>query len=117
MTGFNVGEWLKELLSFMIFSVDIRISVGFSFVGRKDHWKLEDDEKELIYFFCAPDTCTMSERFYTMKDARRFADDVSKMDYVDFLHETFLETEGGDPFANSGINPHALIANFIWITK
>ena len=117
MTGFNVGDWLKELLSFMRVSVDITISIGFSFIGRKNHWKLDEGEKELIYYYAAPDLCTLSERFNKMQDAKRFADDVSQMDYADFLHETFMETESGDPFVNSGISPHALIANFIWITK
>ena len=117
MTGFNVGEWLKELLSFMTFSLDMTISIGFSFVGRKNHWKLDEGEKEYIYYFAAQDLCTMSEKFYNMRDADRYADDVSKMNYADFLHETFLETESGDPFVNSGINPHTLIGNYIWITK
>ena len=117
MTGFDVGKWLQELLSFMIFGLDMRISIGFSFIGQKSIWKLDLDENEFIYYYAAQDLCTMSERFYNMRDARKFADEVSKMDYADFLHETFMETESGDPFINSGIRPHVLIANYIWITK
>ena len=117
MTGFDVGKWLKELLSFMKFSVDIRISIGFSFIGQKSLWKLDLDENEYIYYYAAQDLCTISERFFEMRDARKFADEIAKMDYADFLHETFMETESGDPFVNSGINPHVLIANYIWITK
>ena len=117
MTGFNVGAWLKELLDFMIFSVDIQISIGFSFIGRKPHWKLEEDELEYIYYFAAPDLCTINERFYDMNDALKFADEIEKMDYSDFIRETFFETESGDPFDNSGICPDVLVANYIWITK
>ena len=117
MTGFDVGAWLKEILSLIRFSVDIRISIGFSFIGKKNTWKLEDGENEYIYYYAAQDLCNINERFFNWNDVNKFADGVEKMDYADFLHETFFETESGDPFVNSGINPHVLVANYIWITK
>ena len=117
MTGFNVGAWLKEILEFLIISVDIQISIGFSFIGRKASWKLEDGEFEYIYYYAAKDLCTINERFYDMNDALKFANDIEEYDYSDFLSETFFETESGDPFINSGIMPHVLVANYIWITK
>ena len=117
MTGFNVGAWLKEILEFLIISVDIQISIGFSFIGRKAEWKLEEGEFEYIYYYAAKDLCTINERFYDMNDVIKFANEIEQYEYSDFLSETFFETESGDPFINSGIMPHVLVANSIWITK
>ena len=117
MTGFNVGAWLKEILEFLIMSVDIQISIGFSFIGRKAEWKLEEGESQYIYYYAGKELCTINERFHDMNDALKFANDIEQKEYSDFLSETFFETESGDPFINSGIMPHVLVANYIWITK
>ena len=117
MTGFNVGAWLKEILDFLVFSTEIQISVGFSFIGRKAEWQLEEGEFEYIYYFAAKDLCTINERFYDMNDAIKFANEIEQLEYSDLLSETFFETESGDPFISSGIMPHVLVANYIWITK
>ena len=114
MTGFNVGEWVKEILDPLAISSDIRINIGFSFVGKK--W-VKHQIPEYIYFYAAQELSSIKALIRTKADSKKFLEDLQQQNYSDFLEQTFLETDSGDPFANSGIAPHLLIACYMWITK
>ena len=113
MNGFDVGSWLSEIVKNLTVSRYMRISVGFSFIGVK----YEKTEPKFIYFYAAQELCTINGTFRKRSQARKFAKNLEGKPYYEFLSETFLETESGDPFANSGIGPHCLVACFVWITK
>ena len=104
----DIADWLTELLTPLRISVDMRISVGFSFIGQKSN--------RLTYFFAAKELCTINGVFRKKTSALDFAKSL-KRPHHGFLEETFLSTESGEPFSLSGIRPHSLIACYIWITK
>ena len=111
--SFNPGSFIKELIPYIGISIDVRIKVGFSFIGVQ----YEKLEPRFSYFFAAEELSTIRGIFQKRKDAMEFAEDLEKRQYNDFLNETFLESEAGDQFSNSGIGPLALVACYIWIAK
>ena len=111
--SFNPGSFLKEIIPFLGISIDIRINVGFSFIGVK----LEKLEPKFSYFFAAKDLCTIKGVFRKRQDAIDFAEKLETRQYNDLLNETFFENESGDIFTNSGIGPYCLVACTIWIQK
>ena len=114
--SFNPGSLLKEIIPQLAISVDVHIKVGFSFIGVK-HEKLQP---KYSYFFAAQELCTIRGRFQNRQEAMKFAYQLEKRQYHDFLKtflETFLESESGDIFTNSGIGPHCLVACYLWISK
>ena len=111
--SFNPGVFLQEIIPRLSISIDIRIRVGFSFIGVK-HEKLTP---QYTYFFAAPDLCRIRGMFQTRQEAFDFAKELEKRQNHDFLNETFLESESGTIFTNSGIGPHKLVACYIWISK
>ena len=113
MSGFNVGEWLGQILEYLSISVDMKIQIGFSFVGVK-YKKLVPS---YIYFFAAPDLCQIKKTFRFPADALKFALDLESQTYRQFLQQTFLKTQSGEVFESSGIGPFVLVACYIWITK
>ena len=118
MTGFNVGHWLGQILENLAISVDMKIKVGFSFLGVKlRNVENEENLPEYIYFFAAPELCEIKETFTHPLDAIKFARDLEKYTERDYLQQTFLNSQSGDIFSTSGIGPHILVASYIWITK
>ena len=113
MTGFNVGQWLGQIVENLAISVDMKIKIGFSFLGVK----YVEDNPEYIYFFAAPELCEIKETFTHPLDAIKFARDLEEYTEADYLHQTFLKSQSGNIFTNSGIGPHILVASYIWITK
>ena len=110
---FNPGTFLKQLIPHLTVGVDIEINVGFSFIGVQD----QDLEPKYTYFFAAQDLCTIKGIFLKREKAIEFAENLEKRNYFDFLQETFLSSESGERFINSGINPFCLVACYIWISK
>ena len=113
MNGFNVGSWLGEILQYLSISVDMKIQVGFSFVGVQ----YKKNIPKYTYFWAAPDLCEIEGKFYYPNDAAEFAKNLEKNAEPDYLEQTFLKSQSGKIFDTSGIGPHALIACYIWITK
>ena len=113
MTGFNVGQWLGQIVKDLAVSSEMKIQIGFSFIGVK----YNENIPEYMYFFAAPDLCQIQETFSHPVDAIKFARDLEKFTEADYLHQTFLESQSGKIFKNSGINPYVLIASYVWITK
>ena len=111
--SFNPGQFLKEIIPHLSISIDIRVKVGFSFIGAK----YEKLEPQYSYFFAAPDLCTIRGTFYKRQELMEFAEKLEQRQHHDFLNETFLESESGDIFTNSGIGPHTLVACYIWVSK
>lgn len=111
--SFNPGVLLKKIIPHLAISIDVRIKIGFSFIGVK-YDKLKP---RFTYFFAAPELCTIRGVFRKQQEALEFAEQLEKRQYHDFLNETFLESESGNIFTNSGIGPHCLVACFIWISK
>ena len=113
MSGFNVGQWLGQIVDYLAVSVDMRIQIGFSFLGVKH----VENIPEYIYFFAAPDLCQIEKIFTHPEDALKFARDLEKYTESDYLQQTFLNSQSGEIFSTSGIGPHVLVASYIWITK
>ena len=110
---YNPGTFLKQLLPHLTVGIDIEINVGFSFMGVQHRFL----EPRYSYFFAAQDLCTIKGIFHKREEAMDFAEELQKKNYRDFLQETFLESESGDRFTNSGIGPFCLVACYIWISK
>ena len=110
---YNPGTFLKQLIPHLTVGIDLRISVGFSFIGVK----YEKMEPKYSYFFAAQDLCTIQGVFHKREEAFDFAEKLEKRPYFDLLNETFFQSESGDIFTNSGIGPHLLVANYLWISK
>ena len=110
---FNPGTFLKQLVPHLTVSIDIRINIGFSFIGVQD----QHLEPKYSYFFAAEDLCTIKGVFRKREDILNFAENLEKREYLDFLQETFLESESGDRFTKSGIRPFCLVACHMWIMK
>ena len=110
---FNPGTFLKQLLPHLTVGIDIRINIGFSFVGIQN----QHLEPKFSYFFAAQDLCTIKGVFHKREEAIDFAEELQKKNYRDFLNETFFSTESGDRFTNSRIGPFCLVACYIWISK
>ena len=110
---FNPGTFLKQLIPHLTISIDIRINIGFSFIGVQNQFR----EPTYSYFFAAEDLCTIKGVFHKREEALDFADELQKKNYRDFLQETFLESESGERFTNSGIGPYCLVACYTWISK
>ena len=118
MTGFNVGQWLGQIVENLAISVDMKIKIGFSFLGVKlRNVEMEENLPEYIYFFAAPELCEIKKTFTHPLDAIKFARDLENYTERDFLQQTFLKSQSGNIFTNSGIGPHILVASYIWITK
>ena len=113
MSGFNVGQWLGQILEYLAVSVDMKIRIGFSFLGVK----YKQNEPEYIYFYAAADLCEIEETFTHPVDAIKFARDLEKYTHRDYLQQTFLASQSDNIFSTSGIGPHILVASYIWITK
>ena len=113
MSGFNVGEWLGQILKYLAISVDMRVRIGFSFVGVTYKKQIP----EYIYFFAALDLSEINERFYYPQDAQKFAEELKKYNERDYMQKTFLNSQSGKVFDTSGIGPYCLVACYIWITK
>ena len=111
--SFNPGAFIKEFIPNIGISIDIDIKVGFSFIGAK----YEKLEPQLSYFYAAEELATIRGTFRKHKEAIAFAEEIEKRDYNDFLNETFLNSEAGDIFTNSGIGPVRLVACTIWLSK
>ena len=111
--SFNPGSLLKEIIPQLAISVDVHIKVGFSFIGVK----YEKLQPTYSYFFAAQELCTIRGRFQNQEEAMKFANQLEKRQYHDFLNETFLESESGDIFTNSGIGPHCLVGCYLWLSK
>ena len=110
---FNPGTFLKQLVPHLTVSIDIRINIGFSFIGVQD----QHLEPKYSYFFAAQDLCTIKGTFLQREEAMSFAEDLEKRNYIDFLQETFFSTESGERFTNSRIGPFCLVACYMWIMK
>ena len=110
---FNPRAFIKELIPKLSISIDIRIKVGFSFIGAK----YEKLEPQYSYFYAAEELATIRGIFQKRSEAIEFAENIEKLQYHDFLNETFLNSEAGDVFTNSGIGPRYLVACTIWISK
>ena len=111
--SFNPGTFIKDLIPKLGISIDIRIKVGFSFIGLK----FENLEQQFTYFFAAEELAAIKGVFRKHEEAVAFAESLEKREYHDFMNETFLESEAGDAFANSGFGPHCLVACYIWLSK
>lgn len=111
---YNPGTFLKQLIPHLTVGIDMRIKVGFSFIGVKIQ---SNGEPRYSYFFAAEDLCTINQVFHKREQAMTFAENLEKQQYDDFLNETFLVSKSGERFAQSGISPLALVANYIWIRK
>ena len=114
MTGFDVGSWLGEILQYLSISVDMKIRIGFSFIGVQ---MIKHHIPKYTYFWAAPDLCEIEGKFYYPDDAAKFAEDLKGVKEPQYLTQTFLKSQSGKIFDTSGIDPHALIACYIWITK
>ena len=110
---FNPGTFLKQLIPHLTVGIDIEINVGFSFMGVQHRFF----ESRYSYFFAAQDLCSIKGIFHKQEEAMDFAEELQKKDYGDFLQETFLSSESGERFTNSGIDPFCLVACYIWISK
>ena len=110
---YNPGTFLKQLLPHLTVGIDIEINVGFSFMGVQHRFF----ESRYSYFFAAQDLCSIKGIFHKQEEAMDFAEELQKKDYGDFLQETFLSSESGERFTNSGIGPYCLVACYIWISK
>ena len=111
--SFNPGPFIKDLIPKLGISIDIRIKVGFSLIGVK----FEKMEQEFTYFYAAEELAAFKGVFRKHEEAVAFAESLEKRQYHDFMNETFLESESGDAFANSGFGPHYLVACYIWLSK
>ena len=114
MTGFDVGSWLGEILQYLSISVDMKIRIGFSFIGVQ---MIKHHIPKYTYFWAAPDLCEIEGKFYYPDDAAKFAEDLKGVKEPQYLTQTFLKSQSGKIFDTSGIGPHVLIACYIWITK
>ena len=110
---YNPGTFLKQLIPFLSMSIDIQIKIGFSFIGVQNHF----DKQRFTYFFAAQDLCTIREVFHKREEMSKFADQLEKQQYDDFLQETFLKSQSGERFIESGIRPLVLVACYTWIRK
>ena len=106
---FNTGTWLKEILRKTRFNDLMVIQVGFSFIADNKHGK--------IYLFCPKTLAPYMAKCLKKDEANEFADKLEKMTQNEHLQNTFLTTETGNPFNESGYCPNNLICNYIWITK
>ena len=110
---YNPGTFLKELIPHLSMGIDIRVNIGFSFIGRK----MERGEPHYLYFFAAQNCCTIKGVFHKIEDLKGFADELERRQYFDLLNETFFQSESGQNFQNSGFDPECLVACYIWISK
>ena len=110
---YNPGSFLKQLIPYLTVGIDIRINIGFSCIGVK----YQNGDPQFSYFFAAPSLCTIREVFHKREEISKFADELEKQQYDDFLQETFLKSESGEIFENSGFGPYCLVACYIWISK
>ena len=110
---YNPGTFLKQLIPYLTVGIDIRVKVGFSFIGVS----IKSGEPKFSYFFAAEDLCTINAVFKEHEKLEEFAEELEKKQYNDFLHETFLASESGERFIQSGIYPYQLVANYLWLRK
>ena len=110
---YNPGTFLKQLIPYLTVGIDIRVKVGFSFIGVS----IKSGEPKFSYFFAAEDLCTINKAFREHKKLEDFAEELEKKQYNDFLHETFLASKSGERFIQSGIYPYQLVANYLWLRK
>ena len=113
---FNVGTWLKEILSKIRFSDLMVIHVGFSFIAHNKHLSTPDETTQ-IYLFCPKSLAPYTIKCLKFSEAREFADKLEQMKPNEHLENTFFATETGDPFQQSGYVPNNLVCNYIWISK
>ena len=111
--SFNLGSSLKDIVPRLAIFVDVHIKVGFSLIDVN----YEKRQPTYSYFFADEELCTIRGRFRKRQEAMQFADQLEKRQYHDFLNETFLESDSGEIFTNSGIGPHCLVACYIWLSK
>ena len=110
---YDPGTFLKQLIPHLTVGVDLQIKIGFSFIGIQ----FKSGKPRYSYFYAAEDLCTINKIFHKIDDVYDFVEELIQKPYYEYLHETFLESESGERFANSGINPLQLVANYIWIRK
>ena len=110
---YNPGTFLKQLIPHLMVGIDIRIKIGFSFIGVQ----FQDLKPKYSYFYAAEDLSSIQELFETKDEMMTFANNLENKKYDDFLKETFLASAAGERFSNSAIEPLQLVANYIWIRK
>ena len=106
---FNCGTWLKEILENIRSSEIMYIQVGFSFIAH--------NKQNKIYLFCPKALAPYTLKCTDKSEATAFAEKLEKMTQRDHMENTFIQTEIGNPFNESGYCPDILVANYIWITK
>ena len=110
---YNPGTFLKQLVPYVTVGIDIRVKIGFSFIAVR----YIVGQPEFSYFFAAQDLCTINKVFLERQTLKEFAENLEKMTYDDFLHETFLKSESGERFTDSGFSPLILVASYFWLRK